>query len=391
MKKILILLLLLISIPLVKAEETEDLTPNAKSAIMIEASTGEILFQKNKDEKLAPASMTKMMSMLLIMEEIENGNLKWNEMITTSEKASSMGGSQIFLKVGEKMTVEDLLKGVAIASGNDAVVALAERVSGSEEQFVKRMNVRAKDLGLKNTNFINATGLTADNHYSSAYDMSLIAKELVKHEKILEFTSTYEDYLRKDTKSPFWLVNTNRLVRFKEGVDGLKTGFTDEAGYCLTATMKKDNMRLITVVMKEENTSKRSADTTKMLDYGFNIYMVQTILDEKITIEKKKVELGKTLTAEIVPKENITILNKKSDDQKNITYKTNINKIIAPVKKGDKVGTIDIIEDNNIISTIDATVKEDISKANILTIYLRNLKEIISGTGSINNPYQLGV
>lgn len=379
MKKILILLLLLISIPLVKAEETEDLAPNAKSAIMIEASTGEILFQKNKDEKLAPASMTKMMSMLLIMEEIENGNLKWNEMITTSEKASSMGGSQIFLKVGEKMTVEDLLKGVAIASGNDAVVALAERVSGSEEQFVKRMNTRAKDLGLKNTNFINATGLTADNHYSSAYDMSLIAKELVKHEKILEFTSTYEDYLRKDTKSPFWLVNTNRLVRFKEGVDGLKTGFTDEAGYCLTATMKKDNMRLITVVMKEENTSKRSADTTKMLDYGFNIYMIQTILDEKTTIEKKKVELGKTLTTEIVPKENITILNKKSDEQKNITYKTNINKIIAPVKKGDKVGTIDIIEDNNIISTIDATVKEDIAKANILTIYLRNLKEIISG------------
>ena len=380
MKKILILLLLFISIPLVKAEEVEDLAPNAKSAIMIEASTGEILFQKNKDEKLAPASMTKMMSMLLIMEEIENGNLKWDEMITASEKASSMGGSQIFLKVGEKMTVEDLLKGVAIASGNDAVVALAERVSGSEEQFVKRMNTRAKDLGLKNTNFINATGLTADNHYSSAYDMSLIAKELVKHEKILEFTSTYEDYLRKDTKSPFWLVNTNRLVRFKEGVDGLKTGFTDEAGYCLTATMKKDNMRLITVVMKEENTSKRSADTTKMLDYGFNIYMVQTILDEKTTIEKKKVELGKTLTTEIVPKESITILNKKSDEQKNITYKTNISKITAPVKKGDKVGTIDIIEDNNIITTIDATVKEDITKANILTIYLRNLKELVGGS-----------
>ena len=379
MKKILILLLLLIFIPLVKAEETEDLAPNAKSAIMIEASTGEILFQKNKDEKLAPASMTKMMSMLLIMEEIENGNLKWNEMITTSEKASSMGGSQIFLKVGEKMTVEDLLKGVAIASGNDAVVALAERVSGSEEQFVKRMNIRAKDLGLKNTNFINATGLTADNHYSSAYDMSLIAKELVKHEKILEFTSTYEDYLRKDTKSPFWLVNTNRLVRFKEGVDGLKTGFTDEAGYCLTATMKKDNMRLITVVMKEENTSKRSADTTKMLDYGFNIYMVQTILDEKTTIEKKKVELGKTLTTEIVPKENITILNKKSDEQKNITYKTNINKIIAPVKKGDKVGTIDIIEDGKIIGTVEATVKKDIDKANIFTIFYRNLKNTFRG------------
>ena len=377
MKKKLMLLLLFIFIPLVKAEEVEDLAPNAKSAIMIEASTGEILFQKNKDEKLAPASMTKMMSMLLIMEEIESGNLKWDEMITASEKASSMGGSQIFLKAGEKMTVEELLKGVAIASGNDAVVALAERISDSEEAFVKRMNTRAKDLGLKNTNFVNATGLTADNHYSSANDMSLIAKELVKHEKILEFTSTYEDYLRKDTKSPFWLVNTNRLVRFKEGVDGLKTGFTDEAGYCLTATMKKDNMRLITVVMKEENTSKRSADTTKMLDYGFNVYMVQTILDENTTIEKKKVELGKKISVEIIPKENITILNKKSEELKNITYKANIDKIVAPIKKGDKVGTIDIIENNNIISTIDATVKEDISKANILTIYLRNLKEIV--------------
>lgn len=379
MKKILILFLFLFCIPIIKAEEVEDLAPNATSAIMIEASTGEILFQKNKDEKLAPASMTKMMSMLIIIEEIENGNLKWDEMITTSERASSMGGSQIFLKAGEKMSVTDLLKGIAIASGNDAVVALAERISGSEESFVKRMNTRAKDLGLKNTNFVNSTGLTEDNHYSSAYDMSLIAKELVKHEKILEFTSTYEDYLRKDTKSPFWLVNTNRLVRFKEGVDGLKTGFTKEAGYCLTATMKKDNMRLITVVMKEEDTNKRSADTSKMLDYGFNVYMVQTILDEKTTIEKQKVELGKKLTTEIVPKESITILNKKNEEIKNITYKTNINKIIAPVKKGDKVGTIDIIEEGKVISTIDATVKENIEKANIFTVYLRNLKEVIGG------------
>ncbi len=378
MKKILIFISLFMFIPIVRAE-TEDLAPNAKSAIMIEASTGEILFQKNKDEKLAPASMTKMMSMLLIMEEIESGNLKWDEEVTASERASSMGGSQIFLKAGEKMTVTDLLKGVAIASGNDAVVALAERVSGSEEAFVKRMNTRGKDLGLKNTNFVNATGLTADNHYSSAYDMSLIAKELVKHEKVLEFTSTYEDYLRKDTKSPFWLVNTNRLVRFKEGVDGLKTGFTDEAGYCLTATMKKDGMRLITVVMKEENTNKRSADTTKMLDYGFNVYMVQTILDEKTTIEKREVELGKKLTTEIIPKENITILNKKSDEIKNITYKTKIGNITAPVKKGDIVGSIDILEDNKIISTIYATVKEDIDKASIITIYLRNIKDIISG------------
>ena len=230
MKKILISLLFLFPV-IVYAEE--DLAPNAKSAIMIEASTGEILFQKNKDEKLPPASMTKMMSMLLIMEEIEKGSLKWDEVITASSNAASMGGSQIFLEAGEKMTVEELLKGISIASGNDATVAMAERISGSEESFVKKMNDKVKELGLKNTHFSNATGLTIDNHYSSSYDMAMIAKELIKHEKILEFTGTYEEYLRKNTESPFWLVNTNRLVRFYDGVDGLKTGFTKEAGYCL--------------------------------------------------------------------------------------------------------------------------------------------------------------
>lgn len=277
------------------------------------------------------------------------------------------------------MTVTDMLKGIAIASGNDATIAMAERISGSEESFVKKMNARAKELGLKNTNFVNATGLTADNHYSSANDMSLIAKELVKHEKILEFTGTYEDYLRKDTKSPFWLVNTNRLVRFYSGVDGLKTGFTDEAGYCLTSTAKKDNMRLITVVMNEPDISKRSADTSRMLDYGFNMYMVKNIIDDSSTIDKKEVELGKEKEVEIIANDKITILSKKSEESRNITYEANINKIIAPVKKGDKVGTIDIIEDGKIIGTVEATVKKDINKANIFTIFYRNLKNTFRG------------
>lgn len=380
MKKIIILcILILIPISIASANEIEDLAPNAKSAVMIEASTGEILFRKNENEKLAPASMTKMMSMLLIMEEIEKGNLKWDEEITASENASSMGGSQIFLEAGEKMSVTEMLKGIAIASGNDATVALAERIAGTEENFVKKMNEKAKILGLKNTNFITSTGLDADNHYSSAYDMALIAKELVKHEKILEFTGTYEDYLRNNTESPFWLVNTNRLVRFYTGVDGLKTGFTSNAGYCLTATAKKDNMRLITVVMNEPDTSKRSSDTTKMLDYGFNIYMVRNIIDEETVIDKAKVELGKEENTNIVSKETITILNKKSDEKRNITYELNIDKIIAPVKKGDKVGVINIIEDGKIISTVDATVMNDIEKANIFTIFVRNLKEVIKG------------
>lgn len=380
MKKILIIFMLLfMALPLVKAEEAEDLAPNAKSAIMIEASTGEILFQKNADEKLPPASMTKIMSMLLIMEEIEKGTLKWDEKITASDRASSMGGSQIFLEPGEKMSVTEMLKGIAIASGNDATVAMAERIAGSEESFVKKMNQKVKELGLKNTNFVNATGLTADNHYSSAHDMSILARELIKHEKILEFTSTYEDYLRKDTSKPFWLVNTNRLVRFYQGVDGLKTGFTNEAGYCLTSTAKKDNMRLITVVMNEPDSSKRSADTTKMLDYGFNAYMVKNIIDDSTVIAKKGVELGKKLVVEIIANDKITVLSKKSEEKRNVTYEANIDKIVAPVKKGDKVGTINIIENGKVISTVDATVKEDIVKANILTIFYRNLKNIAKG------------
>lgn len=379
MKKILTLLFIISLIPVVRANEVEDLAPNAKSAIMIEASTGEILFNKNENERLAPASMTKMMSMLIIMEEIDKGNLKWDEEVIASKNASSMGGSQIFLETGEKMTVTELLKGIAIASGNDATVAMAERIAGTEEAFIRKMNDKAKQLGLKNTNFVTSTGLDADNHYSSAYDMALIAKELVKYEKILEFTGTYEDYLRANSSSPFWLVNTNRLVRFYNGVDGLKTGFTNSAGYCLTATAKRDNMRLITVVMGESNTNKRSADTTKMLDYGFNIYMVRNIIDENIIIDNVSVELGKELTVDIVSKETITILNKKSDNIRNISYKTDIKKIVAPVKKGDEIGTIDIIEDGKVISKVVATVKNDVNKANFLIIYLRNLKEMIKG------------
>jgi len=240
------------------------------------------------------------------------------------------------------------------------------------------MNEKAKELGLKNTMFSNSTGLDTNNHYSSAYDMSIIAKELVKHEKILEFTGTYEEYLRKDSDNPFWLVNTNRLVRFYTGVDGLKTGYTSGAGYCLTATAKKDNMRLITVVMNEPDTAKRSSDTTKMLDYGFNIYMVRNIIDENTIIDTKEVELGKELTTNIVAKETITILSKKSDENRNITYEAKVDKIVAPVKKGDKVGIINILEDGKIISSIDATVEENIDKANIFTVFIRNLKDILT-------------
>ena len=362
-----------------ETKSTLDLAKNATSAIMLEASTGEIIFQKNVNEKRPPASMTKMMSMLLIMENIEKGNLTFEEEVTASAYASSMGGSQIFLKAGEKMKVEDLLKGIAIGSGNDATVAMAERIAGTEEAFVKLMNDRAKELGLNNTNFKNSTGLDVENHYSTAYDMSVIARELVKHKKILEFTGTYEDYLRKDSASPFWLVNTNRLVRFYQGVDGLKTGYTKEAGYCLTSTAEKDNMRLITVVMNEPSTQIRNGETSSMLDYGFNMYSVNKILDTDTSLQKSKVELGNDLEVEIVPTEEVKILNNKNSDERNVTYELELNTIKAPVKKGDIVGKIKVYEDNKVINEINATVKYDVDKANVFKIYYRNLKNLFKG------------
>ena len=212
MKKIIILLFSLSFLIFNVRAETLELAPNAKSAVLMEASTGEIIYQKDMHLKHAPASMTKVMSMILIIEAIETGSLKWNEKVKVSINAASMGGSQIFLEANEIMTVEDLFKGIAIASANDATVALAERIGGTEEHFVKLMNEKALALGLKNTNFKNTSGLDEANHYSSAYDMALMAKELVKHEAVLKYTVIYEDYLRQDTESKFWLVNTNNVV-----------------------------------------------------------------------------------------------------------------------------------------------------------------------------------
>ena len=379
MKKFFMLSIIFMFIPLTIKAETVDLAPNATSAIIIEASTGTIIYNKNEHEKLAPASMTKMMGLLLIMEQIEKGNLKWDEMITASANASAMGGSQIFLETGEQMTVEELVKGISIASGNDAMVAMAERIAGTEEAFVELMNKKASELGLKNTNFKNCTGLDAENHYSSANDMAIIAKELVKHDKILEFSGTYEDYIREGTDKSFWLVNTNKLVRFYQGVDGLKTGYTSTAGYCLTATAKRNGMRLITVVMNEPDSTTRNNETTSMLDYGFNAYGMEQLLSKNSILGKIKVDLGKEEYVEVVPKEDINILNNKTNDKRNVSYNISLNNVKAPIKVGDIVGKINVIENNKTIMTIDVTVKEDINKANIFISYLRNLKDIVSG------------
>lgn len=376
MKKILLIIMSFFVLNLnVLAEE--DFAPNGKSAILVDNLSGKVLYEKNADEKLAPASMTKLASMLMVMEAIDNGNLKYEDKVTISEEAANMGGSQVFLQAGEVYTVYDLLKSVAIASGNDAVVALAEKIGGSQSGFIDMLNKRLKEIGATNTNFVNAHGLDAEGHYSTARDMSIIARELLKHPKILEFTSIYEEYLEKNDGSRIWLVNTNKLVRFYDGVDGLKTGFTKTAGYCLTATASKNNFRLISVVMGEDTSENRSSDTVKMLNYGFNTFKINIIKTKGESLGKVRVEKGKQDNANIVLLNDATEILKNTDPVTEYSFNLKVNKIKAPVKVGDIVGTAEIIDsEGNIVDEVDVTVEKDIKKANILDYMLRNLKTI---------------
>lgn len=363
----------------IKETENSSLAKNATSAILIEATTGEILFEKNSHEKLAPASMTKVMSMLLIVESIEKGVINWDDIITVSKNASDMGGSQILLETGEQMSVSDLFKGIAVASGNDAVVALAETIAGTVDEFVNMMNNRAEELGLKDTNFKNPHGLDEANHYSSAYDMSIMARELIKHKKVLEYTKIYEDYLRKGTDREFWLVNTNKLVRFYNGADGLKTGYTSEAGYCLTATAQKNNVRLIAVAMKEESSTTRNAEISSMLDYGFAKIKTVEIANKDTIIQQIEIDKSKNKYVDLVPMNNISIVKSKTEKVGDITYELKLDKLKAPIKKGTIVGRLIIKENDKEIKQADLTVKEDVIKATFIELYLRNLTDMING------------
>ncbi len=390
MKKIIIFLVCIsLLFPLIKIQAVEEkkeenknsniLAPNAKSAILIEESTGEIIYEFNSHEKLEPASMTKMMSLLLIMEAIENKVISLDQMITVSSNASGMGGSQILLETGEKMSVNDLLKGVAIASGNDAVVALAEAIAGTEENFVKMMNDKVKELGLKDTNFKNCHGLDEEGHYSSAYDMAYIGRQLVKHQKILEYSSIYEDYLREGTNKKIWLVNTNKLVRFKEGVDGLKTGYTEGAGFCLTATMKKDGMRVIATVMGEPDSGTRNSEVSSMLDYSFAQVGLKKVLSKKSVIQKIQMPKAKVDEIKIVPAEDVNILYKKIEGEINPTYEVTIDEIKVPTKKGDVIGKLYVMNNDEVINEVDLTVSEDVEKCNLIELYGKYIKNILGG------------
>lgn len=375
MKKIVFILISLFSFLFIKNVSAVEMEISAKSAILVDFNTGKVLYSKNENEPLAMASMTKVMSMLLIMEKIDDGSLKYDDIVEISTESSSMGGSQIFLNPGDKYKVIDLLKGVAMASANDAVVALAEKTYGSKEHFIEAMNKKAESLGLKNTHFVNVHGLDEEGHYSSAYDMSVMARELLKHEKILDFTRVYEEYLTKPDGSQIWLVNTNKLVRFYDGVDGLKTGFTQKAGYCLTATGKKNNLRLISVVMGEESIEKRSSDTVKLLNYGFNTFKVNLIKNKSEILGKVNVQKGKKENVDVVLVNDLIELLNASDKPSNYKFKILVDKITAPVKKGDVIVKVKVLNDNGVlISQVDITVNENVLKANLWDLFKRNLK-----------------
>lgn len=365
----------------------EEIVEYSESAILIETSTGKILYEKEADQEKAPASMTKIMSMILIMDAIHNGSLKLDDQVVISENASSMGGSQVYLNVGETYKVQELIKSIAIASANDAVVAMSEKIGGTTEKFVEMMNNKCKELGCTHTNFVNPHGLDAEGHYSSARDMAIMGVYLVEnYPEILEYTSTYEDYLKRPDGSSTWLVNTNKLVRFYDDVDGLKTGFTTTAGYCLTSTAKKNNMRLVGVVMGVDTSDNRTSDTVKMLNYGFNSYKLSTIYEKNKIIDEVRIEKGKKDRTEIILMDDATELLNVNDKNKEYTINVKVDKIVAPVKKGEKVGTAEIIDnENNIIKEVDITVKEDVLKANLWDYFKRNFEMSLSGKKIIKN------
>lgn len=382
MKKIFIpLLISLIFIPTVVKANTLDITPNASKAVLMDYDTGEILYEKNKDKKTSIASLTKMMGLILIFEKIENGSLKQDEILTTSKNAKEMGGTQIWLEEGEKISVKDLIKGITMASANDAMVLMTERVSGTEQEFVKEMNKKAKELNLKNTNFVNSTGLDEEGNYSTAYDTAIIAKELIKHKKVLNYTKEYESYIRENTDNKTWIVNTNKLVKFYKGVDGLKTGYTEQAGSSLAVTAKQNGLRLIAISLGYNNTKTRNSEAIAMLDYGFHQYESKTLIEKTKKIKEIKLDKSNINKVNLFLKDDLTITTKKGEFKKNYTYNIKLNKLSYPVKKEDTIGYLYLKEQttNKTIKKVPLTTDQNIEKASILKQYIRVIKNFLTG------------
>ncbi|MFR4947471.1 D-alanyl-D-alanine carboxypeptidase family protein [Thomasclavelia spiroformis] len=375
-KKLLIFLLIISLLPITNLQAIEnDITPNASGAILIDADSKQILYDKNADKKLFPASTTKIMTMIIMFEAINNKKISFDDQVTTSKYAASMGGSQVYLEEGESMSLEDMFKSIAIASANDASVAVSEYIAGSTNKFVEMMNQKAKELNLKNTHFENVTGLHDNNHYTCPYDLAMMASYLIKigGDKLLSVTSLYDSYIREDTKQSFWLVNTNKLLKLYDGVDGLKTGYTKEAGYCLVTTAKRDGQRLVGVVMKESEPKTRNEEMCNLLDYGFNNYKREIIYKKDSVIEKHVVDKMDNLTINVVCKEDIAYIKAKANDQKyttKIVYKDNL----LPVKKGDIVATLTVLCDGKEITSYNLYSDNDVEKATYFSKLIKTFK-----------------
>ena len=377
MKKIFLLLLIILLSFKVSAVE---LTPNARSSILIEPETKTIIFEKNVNEKVAMASLTKMMGLIIIFEKLDNGDIKYTDKVTASSNASSMGGSQIWLDTGEEMSFDELLKGIIMASGNDAMVAMAEFIAGDEADFVKLMNEKAKVLGLKNTNFVNVTGLDEEGHFSTAYDLSIIAKELMTHLDVFKYTTVYEDYLRKDTNNKFWLVNTNKLIKTYKGADGLKTGMTDNAGYCMAVTAKRDNMRLLAIVLGEKEGKVRNKETEELLDYGFNQYEMLKIKEKGEVLKEIIIDKASPNKVDVILDKDILVLQKRNNPKKEYTSEIKINNLKLPLKKGDIIGKLLVKDGTNTIKQVNLISNEDIRKQNFFKLWFKVIKNIFTGS-----------
>ncbi len=354
-----------------------DMAASAKSAILMDAESGTVIYEKNSNVAMPPASITKIMTMLLVMEALDEGRIKLTDKVQASEYAASMGGSQIFLEPGEEMSIEDMLKGVALASGNDASVALAEKLGGSEQQFVAMMNEKAEQLGMKNTKFMNCNGLPAEGHVSSAHDIAIMSRELLKYEGITKYTGLYQDYLRKESPKPFWLVNTNKLVRFYSGADGLKTGFTSEAKFCLSATARRDNLRLIAVVMGEPNTKTRNAEVSHLFDYAFAQYTNVPIYKKGDPIGTLSVEKGKVGRIPLTAKHSYSILLKKGDAGKGIRHELVLDKNVkAPVEIGQPIGKLVVYRGTDVLTEFPVESPMAVDRAGWWTLLRRTTGQL---------------
>ena len=375
MKKILLVLIMMLCVSV----NAKELVPNAKSAILIDSDSKKILFEKNIYDEVSIASLTKMMGLTLIFEQIESGKLKYTDKVIASKNASEMGGSQIWLTEGEELTVDELLKGIIMASANDGIVAMAEHIAGDEETFVKMMNQKAKDLKLIHTHFVNPTGLDEKGHYSSAYDLSIIASELMKHKDIFKYTTLYEDYLRKNTDNKFWLVNTNKLIKTYKGADGLKTGMTDDAGYCMAVTAKRNGMRILAIVLGEKEGKVRNSETSELLDYGFNNYEVTTIKKKGEKVGEISLLKSNPDKIDIVLDEDINVIKKKNETNKEYKSEVKLNSLKLPIKKGENIGELLIKDDNLIIKKITLKSSKEMKKRSFLDLWGNILKSMFTG------------